>query len=527
MTVTPLHPTGRPRRDRATRQPLLTTNQQITAVFSHQALYELGLLVPDTRAVGRPLAHPGYLLLGYGVLSRLFRSGNRVQTELADPATWQQVCEAAAQMAAEHPHLVPRLPGAKPPRWDAWRYARDHHLTTPEALAELQEVFTEVAVEQARTLGLLDPKGRGSLSHPDRSRVVYGDGTVVRPLYRPPAATRVTDPATGRTRVVYRDTTGQEIDKPRRRFDADAADYHGHTGPVHGQNFVGLYARGDLPHQRIVLAVDRVDRPGREAETAVAAIKRLHAVAGAGIQAVVYDGAMRGRHVDDLMTHHGLLVINKVHASAKTAARRGKTTTPRWYALGTWEHDTTPDDARGGAGGSGVSCTHTLAAVDGAVSEIGLDDEGKPVVLHRLVRRQVKRPRRASGRYHFNVAYEVPCEHAGFLAWVTPHALAGETDHKRADAVRVIAEGEPDFDRLYGLRNDAESFNSQLKRSLLVDRAMSLGGRRQLLDVLCMALLNNAVAEARHSAATVAAPPSQLRSARRPTHAPDHTQEAA
>lgn len=527
MTVTPLHTTGRSRRHRSARQQLLTTNQQISAVFSHQALYELGLLVPETRAVGRPLAHPGYLLLGYGVLSRLFRSGNRVQTELADPAAWQTVCEAAAQMAAQHPHLVPRLPGARPPRWDAWRYARDHHLTTPEALADLQEVFTEVAVEQARTLGLLNPKGPGSLSHPDRSRVVYGDGTVVRPLYRPPAATRVTDPVTGRTRVVYRDAAGKEIEKPTRRFDPDAADYHGHTGPVHGQNYVGLYARGDLPHQRIVLAVDRVDRPGREAETAVAAIKRLHAVAGTGIQAVVYDGAIRGRHIDDLMTHHGLLVINKVHASAKTAARRGKTTTPRWFALGTWEHDATPGDARAGSVGAGGSCTHTLAAVDGSVSEIGLDDEGRPVVLRRLARRQVKRPRRTSGRYHFNVAYEVPCQLGSFLAWVTPHALAGETDHKRADAVRVIAEGEPDFDRLYGLRNDAESFNSQLKRSLLVDRAMSLGGARQLLDVLCMALLNNAVAEARHRAATVAAPPSQLRSARRRTHAPDHTQEAA
>ena len=42
------------------------------------------------------------------------------------------------------------------------------------------------------------------------------------------------------------------------------------------------------------------------------------------------------------------------------------------------------------------------------------------------------------------------------------------------------------------LRNDAEPFNSQLKRTLLVDRAMSLGGRRQLLDVLCFAHLHNA-----------------------------------
>jgi hypothetical protein len=124
------------------------------------------------------------------------------------------------------------------------------------------------------------------------------------------------------------------------------------------------------------------------------------------------------------------------------------------------------------------------------------------VVLSRLIRRQVKRPRRSTGRFHFNVAYEVPCPAEPFQAWITPHALAGDSDHKTADAVRIIAEGEPDFDRLYGLRNDAESFNSQLKRSLLVDRAMSLGGYRQLLDVLCYGLLHNAVNAYRASAFT-------------------------
>ena len=245
--------------------------------------------------------------------------------------------------------------------------------------------------------------------------------------------------------------------------------------------------------------MDRVDRPGLEADTAVGAIKRLHAVTGPGIQAIVYDGAMRGVHIDDLMTTCGLLVVNKVHASAKTAARKGRpTANPRWFALGTWEHDT-----------SAGACTHQLAAVDGAVSEISLDEAGAPVVRSRLERKQVKRPRRSTDRYHFNVAYEVPCPDGSFLAWVTPHGETGDPDHRRADAVRVIAEGEPDFTRLYGIRNDAEAFNSQLKRTLLIDRAMSLGGRRQLLDVLCYGLLNNAIAS--HHAASLA--PVRLRAA--------------
>ncbi|MGB8650071.1 MAG: hypothetical protein WCD35_05355 [Mycobacteriales bacterium] len=467
---------------RMVRSQVLTANQQVDAVFNSPALYRLAALVPTRQLVGRPAVHPAWALLAYGVLSRVFRSGARVENELAQPDCWQRILTVVDGVRAQYPELDIPPAGARAPGWDAWKHARNHYFTDPEILELLQDAFTEMAVEQARGLGLLDPQGPGSLCHPDRSRVVYGDGTVIRPLYRPPAAKRHTDAKTGEVTVTYLDPEGRPIAKPTRRYDPDAADYHGHTGSVHGQNYVALYVRGDAPHQRVVLAVDRVPRPGQEADTAVAALERLHQVAGSGIQAVVYDGAMRGVHIDRLMTGCGVLVINKVHASAQTAQRKGKDTPPRWYALGTWEHD-----------GTAGACTHQLAALDGAVHEIGLTDDGSPIALSRLERKQVKRPRRTTGRYHFNIAYQVPCPAGDFTAWITPHGEPGDADHRRADAVRVIAEGEDDFTRLYGVRNDAESFNSQLKRSLLVGRAATLGGRRQLLDVLCFGLLNNAV----------------------------------
>ena len=484
---------------RVVRTQALTVADQVLAVFASPALYELAAVAPMRQPVGRPAQHPGWALLAYGVLARVFRSGAKVEVELAADGVWERILDVVDEVRGARPDLDIPSGGARPPGWDAWKHARNRYFTEPDVLAELQEVFTEIAVAQARDLGLLDPAGPGSLCHPDRSRVVYGDGTVIRPLYRPPAATRATDAATGETTVTYLDATGAATPRPTRRFDPDAADYHGHTGPVHGQNYVGVYARGDGPHQRVVLAVDRVERPGLEADTAVAAIRRVHAVAGAGIQAVVYDGAMRGVHIDELMTTCGVLVINKVHASARTAARKGRAGAgPRWHTLGTWEHETNTG-----------SCTHQLAAVDGAVSEVGLDDTGAVTVLGTLDRKQVKRPRRSTGRFHFNVAYEVPCPAGPFLAWVTPHGEPGDPDHRRADAVRVIAEGEPDFARLYGVRNDAESFNAHLKRTLLVNRAMSLGGRRQLLDVLCYAVLSNATAAWRAQRVSTAQPRSR------------------
>lgn len=463
------------------RTQVLTTAEQVEAVFSQPTLYRLAAEVPYRQPVGRPPLHPAWTLLGYGVLARVFRSGARTEAELASPGVWQRILETVDQVRQTHPGLdIPAGNATRPPDWAAWKNARNRYFTHPEILPRLQEVFTEAAIEQAYAFGLLTPRGDGSLCHPSPARVVYGDGTVIRPLYRPPAAKRTKDPETGEVTITYLATDGTPIDAPRRRFDPDAADYHGHTGSVHGQNYVGLYARGDQPHQRVVLAVDRVPRPGLEADTAVACFQRIHPLLGNGVQAFVYDGAVRGTHIDTLMTECGVLVINKVHGTHGRTRTAREDEQQRWHMLGTWEHDTE-------TGG----CTHQLAAIDGAVHEFSLDETGAPTLRHRLVRRQVKRPRRRSGRYHFNIAYEVPCPTEPFLAWVTPHAEPGDTEHARADAVRVIAQGDEDFARLYGLRNDSEAFNSQLKRTLLVDRAMSLGGQRQLLDVLCFAILNN------------------------------------
>jgi hypothetical protein len=43
--------------------------------------------------------------------------------------------------------------------------------------------------------------------------------------------------------------------------------------------------------------------------------------------------------------------------------------------------------------------------IDGAIVDPALDDTGDPVSAHRLFRRQVKRPCRAKGSYHFNAAF--------------------------------------------------------------------------------------------------------------------------
>ncbi len=40
----------------------------------------------------------------------------------------------------------------------------------------------------------------------------------MRPMYKPPAAKRRTDPKTGEVTITYLDTDGNPIDRPTRRF---------------------------------------------------------------------------------------------------------------------------------------------------------------------------------------------------------------------------------------------------------------------------------------------------------------------
>jgi hypothetical protein len=69
-----------------------------------------------------------------------------------------------------------------------------------------------------------------------------------------------------------------------------------------------------------------------------------------------------------------------------------------------------------------------------------------------------------------------------------------------------------DVGGLRGLRSDAESVHSGFKRTLITDRAMSLGWRRGLIDYYAYAWYTNALAEAAHRAAQI---PNNVRQLRR------------
>lgn len=457
----------------STQRGRISTLEQHAAVFSYPGLYALAAIIPTTRLRGRPPAQSPFVLLAMAALGRRYGSMARVEAEFRDELLWTRARRMAEEgRAAYAPHLPPVT--EEPPRWDHWRWLRDHHLTSDEALAELQRIFIESSVATARDLGQLDPRGKGSWSHPHPSRAVYGDGTIVRPMYRPPRAVVDVD-ADGTPCVRFPDPhTGELLTSPPGRHDPDALEYAGQAGPVHGTNYVFFHVRLPGADSRIVLSVHRTPRPGAEAETAVAAFGDVHRVAGDGIQVVVYDGALRGVHIDQLMRRYGVLVINQL----PRAPGGGE----RVYPLGRWGHDV-----------AGGVCSHTLVAVDGALHASDLDEAGDPVLSDPLERIVVKRARRRDGRFHFDACFRVPCVHGAFEVWVSPHAERGDDEARRAENVRILPASLPELASILHVRSDAEGFHAWMKKQLPWQRAMSLGWRRGLLDMHCFGLMHNAV----------------------------------
>jgi len=184
-------------------------------------------------------------------------------------------------------------------------YGRNRYLSCPEVLEGLGRLHRELATRQAREIGLLDPAGPGSWTHPHLSRMLYADGKVLAPLYKAkPDKTRV-DKATGEIRAV--------------RHEPDARlHFEGDGEAAWGTKFVMVAVRGEGTHARLILDLERVSEPGGEAAVAMECFRRLAPLVP-GAQGIIYDTALRGVHHQTLLRDLGLIPVNRVTAAEKGA----------------------------------------------------------------------------------------------------------------------------------------------------------------------------------------------------------------
>jgi hypothetical protein len=369
---------------------------------------------------------------------------------ISHPRVWSLMRDVVREML---PRDMSRWLPAEPMRRHHYLYGRNRYLVPMrEVLRDrLEAIASRQAVEE---LGLCDPDGPGSVTHPDASRMIYADGKVVTPLWRAKPGDTTMDRQTGEIRAL--------------RAEADAALHVTGSGePAWGTKHVMVATRSDDVHGRMILSVAPVEKPGDEAKIAMTAIGRLAPLLP-GALGVIYDGAFRGVHLAELLHRYGLLPIVPVQAA--TGGRRARK--PRTERT--------------------VLVASGLYTQGGALCSGELDERGN-IVLTPLERTKTEKRANADGTWRWYGVY------AGGV-----RVRLDTTDEDRArrfnrsEHLRPIPPGDPDYRRLYPLRSDAESINRALDDSSWLGRAHSVGRARQLVNLLGYALAVNSLALHRH-----------------------------
>jgi hypothetical protein len=442
--------------------------EYIEAILQNEEIYALGEAIPTPpkHHGGRPRQYPGYMVIAFGVLRDVYDSARQAAAEMSDPEVWDRI---RSFLRGRFGYEFVQHPPAKPIKRHHWLYMDERYLTDPEVKAAMRRIHEEISCLQALEAGLCDPAGGGSLNHPAESRCLYGDGKVVKPLYKTEKPKTVVDQKTGKTRQVRRDPD---------------AEHHvvGSGEPAFGNKFVFVNVRGEHSHERFILSYDHV-AGGNEAGVAVDCLKRvLPRLPGA--QAVIYDGAFRGMHIDDLVRSHGVVVIAPVAAKSGGKKSRSKRVEQDW-PLG--EGLVVFSD--------GTSQRCQLYTRAGALHMADLSEDGRPIFTP-LKRIKLER-RGQDNQYRLYGVWSVP----GTKGTVRQELYNTHEDRKRrlnrTEHLRPIPPDDPDYERLYPLRGDAESINRGFDDHRYLRRAHSVGRHRQTVDALMHAVMVNSLAIAR------------------------------
>jgi len=409
---------------------------------------------------GRPPDVPPAAAILFGVMALAMGSERKVERMLRHPATWEPV-----RVALESRYSLFRglRPSAPPMTRSEFRRYRDGY-GLGAAIPEFRAVFRVEMTQLAQDMGMFD-QSAGSHTHPAPQNMLVGDGTVMRPRF---------DAAPGDMQLDA--VTGAIEQKP---FDPDAGWYMtGDKRRVYGTKFG--FIEGWTPHdgERVILDVFDVETVpgGDEASRALESIEHLAAKLP-GAQGVVWDMALRGKHVDRLY-QIGLLSVVKV------ARVKGGPKSPN---IGQYEARCADRATR----------IVSVFAIAGAphIMEIAAGQE-HPILLQR---REIRARKNQDGSWRWYGEFRVPDAPAvrGALrgAAITIRLHTNDEDDvkglNRAEVLRPIPEGDPDWRKLYGLRPGAESINRWFKERLRDGRAPAVGRERQHFALLCGAIYNN------------------------------------
>jgi hypothetical protein len=451
--------------------------ERIEAILTNPELYELADEIPPPKREhgGRARTYPDYMLLVYEALVSVYRSARQVEAELKHPVVWNFIRKVVKKRFPEdESKWLPR----EPMRRHHYLYGRNRYLAFPSILGRLMQVHRKTASAQAAEIGLVDPRGPGSFTHPHLSRMLYADGKVVTPLFKAQAGDTKVDKKTGEIKTL--------------RYEPDAGLHFEGTGETaYGTKFVMVAVRSGEERGRMILDFSWVPKPGGEAKIAMDCFSRI-APFMPGAQGVIYDTALRGVHHQKLLRELGLMPVNKVTAAEKGAKkpRRGEGQRVEKSVHFEDKEVTLPD---------GTVRTLRLFAQGGAVGVAEFTDTGE-MVFKELHRKRTHRNQDKTGLYRWYNDYVLPDAYGGGTITIRLHGDESDVARKfkRTENIRAIAPTDPDFKKIYARRNNSESINRGLDDTLWLTRAHSIGHLRQTVNLLGHALMVNGLTLLEH-----------------------------
>ncbi len=408
------------------------------------------------------------MLLVYEALVSVYRSARQVEAELKHPVVWNFMCKVIKR---QFPNDQNKWLPLEPMRRHHYLYGRNRYLADPKILERLLSVHRETASGQAAGIGLVDPSGQGSWTHPHLTRMLYADGKVVTPLFKAQAGGTRVDKQTGEIKVL--------------RHEPDAGLHFEGTGETaYGTKFVMVAVRSADERGRMILDFDWVPKPGGEASVAMDCFTRLAPLVP-GAQGVIYDTALRGVHHQTLLRKLGLIPVNKVTALEAGSKKPRRDQGQRVEKSVHFEDKEVrmPD---------GSAMTLRLFAKGGAVGVVEFLDNGE-TIFKELARKRTHRNRDKNGLYRWYNDYALPEEYGGGMITVRLHGDESDAYRKfnRTENIRPIPPSDPDFKKIYARRNDSESINRALDDTMWLSRAHSIGHLRQTVNLLGYALMVN------------------------------------
>ncbi len=425
--------------------------EKVRAIASYSALYAISDLIPDraTNSPGRPAHYPAWVTVIHKVLQGAFGSANHASRIMANPEYWHTICRHAVRHG--------KTARAKPPR-------RHHHVYAQPRLDAhidaLHQGLLDTAAALARQLDCLNPDRPVSRTDPARGQFITCDGTVVASPER-------------QSTIEKKKADG----KPIANAHLEVQNGDSSTEYRYGIKFAIMSTRPDNTRNlRVVLDAVPVP-PGKgykgEAGIALTMIDRLATRPELRIDGICYDGAFRGTHIDHVIKL-GMIALVPPHAG--TAVPTPCTT---------------------------IDCTcgdqHVIWTDKGRLHERTIIDTGE-THLQPLPVAKVYDRRNRSGTHRWYIDFATTCGTVQTCRIdITDEDIKcgyNRTEHLRQHT--KTDDGSSLYDRCYGWREDSESLNNTLDRTLYGGRMPAHTASRQHGVMIGFALGRNAIAHYLH-----------------------------